>query len=47
MIKTFQERWKGFHYFSSMKYPLKIKHFGSKYDFLENKGKNWPLLWLI
>jgi hypothetical protein len=23
MIETFQERWKGFHYFSSMKYPLK------------------------
>jgi hypothetical protein len=31
MIKTFQERWKGFHYFSSMKYPLKISIFEVDY----------------
>jgi hypothetical protein len=46
MIKTFQEKWKGLDYFSSMKYPLKIEHFksrlhgsnvfGSKFEFLEN-----------
>ena len=46
MIKTFQERCKGFHYFSYMKYPLEIKHFwsrlhgcvvfGSKFDLMEN-----------
>jgi len=46
MIKTFQVTWKGFHYFSYMKYPLEIKHFwsrlhgcvvfGSKFDLMEN-----------
>jgi len=46
MIKTFQERCKGFHYFSYMKYPIEIKHFwsrlhgcvvfGSKFDLMEN-----------
>ncbi len=46
MIKTFQERWKCLHYFSSMKYQIQIEHFwsrlhgsnvfGSKFDFLEN-----------
>jgi len=41
MIETFQERWKGFQYFSSMKYPLKIKHFWSRLHGCSVWLKNW------
>jgi hypothetical protein len=46
MIKTFQERWKGFHYFSSMKYPLKISIFEVDYVVLFCLAQNltfWKL----
>jgi len=46
MIETFQERWKGFHYFSSMKYPLKISIFEVDYVVLFCLAQNltfWKL----
>jgi hypothetical protein len=46
MIKTFQERWKGLHYFSSMKYPFKIEHFEADYMVLMCLAQNFTF-WKI